>query len=121
MTKAINLAEPHVILEERSCSRCGSLFLGLGRQTLCGNCRKPKRSFEAKRGILGDKLTPREVQVGDLIADEGLANKIIAFRLHLTEGTVKVYVSTMLAKTGAGDRTKLCIWVREERCRRKKE
>jgi DNA-binding NarL/FixJ family response regulator len=39
----------------------------------------------------------------------------------LTEGTVKVYVSTMLAKTGAGDRTKLCIWVREERCRRKKE
>ena len=36
---------------------------------------------------------------------EGLSNKEIGARLHLTEGTVKNYVSAIIAKLQANDRT----------------
>src|SRR5437868_3699544 len=43
-------------------------------------------------------LTPREQQVAALVAD-GLSNKEIARRLHLSVGTVKHYVHQILEKT----------------------
>ena len=49
-------------------------------------------------------LTPREEEVLDLLV-EGLSNKEIGARLHLTEGTVKNYVSAIIAKLQANDRT----------------
>ncbi len=48
-------------------------------------------------------LTARETEVLRMIA-EGLANKEIAYRLHLSEHTVKFHVSALLAKLGAGSR-----------------
>jgi DNA-binding NarL/FixJ family response regulator len=51
-----------------------------------------------------EPLTPREEQVLHLLV-EGLSNKEIAVRLHLTEGTVKNYVSAILTKLQANDRT----------------
>jgi DNA-binding NarL/FixJ family response regulator len=51
-----------------------------------------------------EPLTPREEQVLHLLA-EGLSNKEIAARLHLTEGTIKNYVSAIIAKLQANDRT----------------
>jgi DNA-binding NarL/FixJ family response regulator len=44
-------------------------------------------------------LTPREREVAALVAD-GLSNKQIARRLHITVGTVKHYVHQILEKTG---------------------
>jgi DNA-binding NarL/FixJ family response regulator len=55
-------------------------------------------------GIALEPLTPREEDVLDLLV-EGLPNKEIGARLHLTEGTVKNYVSTIIAKLQANDRT----------------
>lgn len=60
-------------------------------------------------GRLGDNmlhgaLTPREVEVLELVA-EGLANKEIAARLGTAGGTVKMHVQNILAKLGASDRT----------------
>jgi DNA-binding NarL/FixJ family response regulator len=63
--------------------------------------RKPWESKEA--------LTERETDVLRLIA-EGLSNKHIARRLNLTEGTVKGYVSQILAKLRLEDRTQAALY-----------
>ena len=54
-------------------------------------------------------LTEREREVLRLIAS-GQSNKEIAFTLHLTEGTVKGYVSAILAKLGVADRTQAALY-----------
>lgn len=50
-------------------------------------------------------LTPRELDVMRLIV-QGLSNKEIAATLHLTEGTVKGYVSHLLSKLNVRSRTR---------------
>lgn len=57
-----------------------------------------------KSSRVGDDLTERERQVLALIA-EGMTNKEIAQQLSLSHGTVRVYVSHVLAKLGVGNRT----------------
>ncbi len=54
-------------------------------------------------------LTERERDVLRLIA-RGRNNKEIAAELHLTEGTVKGYVSTVLAKLEVADRTQAALY-----------
>jgi DNA-binding NarL/FixJ family response regulator len=54
-------------------------------------------------------LTERERDVLRLIAN-GQSNKQIAVTLHLTEGTVKGYVSAILAKLGVADRTQAALY-----------
>ncbi|TAK21545.1 MAG: response regulator transcription factor [Chloroflexota bacterium] len=51
-----------------------------------------------------DPFTEREGQVMQLIA-EGLANKMIANRLAISEHTVKFHVAAILSKLGAASRT----------------
>jgi len=53
---------------------------------------------------LAETLTPRERQVLDMMA-EGFGNKEIAWRLQISEHTVKFHVSSILAKLGASSRT----------------
>lgn len=60
----------------------------------------------ATTGGLG--LSPRESEILTLIA-EGLSNKEIAGRLGLSDGTVRNYVSDLLVKLDARDRTQLAI------------
>jgi DNA-binding NarL/FixJ family response regulator len=55
-----------------------------------------------------DALTARETDVLRLIA-QGCSNKVIAKRLDITEGTVKGYVSQILAKLGVEDRTQAAL------------
>ena len=54
-------------------------------------------------------LTERELDVLRLIA-KGQSNKEIAATLHLTEGTIKGYVSAILAKLGVADRTQAALY-----------
>jgi DNA-binding NarL/FixJ family response regulator len=51
-----------------------------------------------------EALTPREVQVLELLA-EGLPNKAIAGRLNISDQTVKFHVSAICGKLGAANRT----------------
>jgi DNA-binding NarL/FixJ family response regulator len=51
-----------------------------------------------------EQLTPREGEVLRLLAD-GLANKEIAFRLGISEHTIKFHISSILGKLGVASRT----------------
>jgi DNA-binding NarL/FixJ family response regulator len=51
-----------------------------------------------------EPLTPRELDVLEMLA-EGLSNKMIAFRLSISEHTAKFHVNSILTKLNAGTRT----------------
>lgn len=53
---------------------------------------------------LDDPLSPREIEVLRLLA-EGLSNKTIAWKLAISEHTVKFHVNSILTKMGGGSRT----------------
>lgn len=55
-----------------------------------------------------EALTPREVEVLALLA-EGLSNKAIARRLHLSEHTIKYHTSAIFAKLNVSSRTEAAI------------
>jgi two-component system nitrate/nitrite response regulator NarL len=55
-------------------------------------------------GVLVEELTPRELEVLQLLA-EGLSNRAIGVRLAISEHTVKFHVNAILGKLGAQSRT----------------
>jgi DNA-binding NarL/FixJ family response regulator len=60
------------------------------------------------------KLAAREREVLDLVA-EGLSNAEIAGRAHMSEATVKTYVSRVLAKLGCANRVQAAMLARDAR------
>ena len=67
------------------------------------------RPVEEERNKLDD-LTPKEREVLHLLA-EGLANKMIARRMGISEGTVKVHVKRLLKKLGVRSRVEAAVWL----------
>ncbi len=55
-----------------------------------------------------DELSPRQTHVL-LLLQEGLANKVIAAKLGMTESTVKVHVRQIMRRLGAGNRTEAAL------------
>lgn len=53
---------------------------------------------------IAEPLTPRETDVLEMLA-EGVSNKLIAYRLGISEHTAKFHVNSILAKLDAGTRT----------------
>jgi DNA-binding NarL/FixJ family response regulator len=64
------------------------------------------------RGSVPAGLSAREVEVARLVAD-GLSNKAIASRLHLSVRTVESHMRHTLTKVGLENRTQLATWARE--------
>ncbi|CAA9492601.1 MAG: Transcriptional regulator, AfsR family [uncultured Solirubrobacteraceae bacterium] len=67
---------------------------------------------QAPRPALPAGVSARELEVAGLVA-EGLTNKAIASRLHLSVRTVESHVRHLLAKVALENRTQLASWVRE--------
>ena len=61
---------------------------------------------------LPEPLSIREIEILQVLA-QGRTNKEIAEHLHLAEGTVKNYVTSILQKIGARDRTQAALRARE--------
>lgn len=60
-------------------------------------------------GFCEDGYTPREMDIIRAVA-EGLSNKEIANRLFISEGTVKNYITSILAKENLSHRTALAVY-----------
>ena len=58
-------------------------------------------------------LSPREKQIIKLIAG-GLPNKLIARKLNITEGTVKVHVKHLFKKLNLRSRVEVAVWAVQE-------
>jgi DNA-binding NarL/FixJ family response regulator len=63
--------------------------------------RRGRRPFE--------ELTTRELDVLRLVA-RGLSNKQIAWRLAISEKTVKAHMTSIFGRIGVGDRTQAALW-----------
>jgi two-component system, NarL family, response regulator DevR len=64
---------------------------------------------ETQRAAAFSELTPQELAVLALVA-HGLTNRQIAVRLYLGEGTVRNYVSSVLAKIGVSNRAEAAAY-----------
>jgi NarL family two-component system response regulator LiaR len=85
-----------------------------GQSTIEATAAQVLLQASKKPAQVGDNLTAREHQVLALIA-EGQTNKEIAQQLSLSHGTVRVYVSQVLAKLGVGNRTEAARWALEHK------
>ena len=69
----------------------------------------PRVASRLLEEMASDPLTPREREVLSLVG-RGMANKVIARELSLSEKTVKAHVSSILAKLGVTDRTQAALY-----------
>src|SRR5579875_872412 len=82
-------------------------FAAKGLTGLAGWCRALRDAPVPDR-LSRFGITAREADVLLLVA-EGMANKAIAARLHLSPRTVEKHVESLLRKTGATSRTRLAV------------
>jgi len=82
-------------------SASGEVILGAIRQVLAGGSHVPLEAV--KSGSL-PQISGKKLELLSLLA-EGLSNKEIANSLHLTDGTVRQYVSEILRHLDVDNRT----------------
>jgi DNA-binding NarL/FixJ family response regulator len=68
--------------------------------------------LEGRRGRVDRQLSAREEEVLRLVAS-GLANKLIARKLQISERTVKAHLTNIFARLGVTDRTQAALWAQE--------
>ena len=78
---------------------------------LATRTRVPLPQADSREGPLS-RLTPREREVLDLLAT-GATNRAIATRLVISEKTVSVHVSNVLAKLGVANRGEAAALARD--------
>ena len=63
-----------------------------------------------RAGAGHQELSPRELEVAELVAD-GLTNSAIAARLFVSRATVSSHVTHILTKLGFTSRAQIAAWV----------
>ena len=86
----------------------GGGLIALDRRLAADLLVSPERAAVATTvrlpGVADETLTARELEVLQLLA-QGLPNKLIAQRLHISEHTAKFHVSAIMTKLNAASRT----------------
>ncbi len=107
-----DVSGPELAAAVREVARGGALIQpSVARKVLAEFNRLAPETARA-RSASSEPLTEREQEILAGIA-RGLTNKEIANRLHLTEGTVKNYISVIFQKLGVQDRTQAALRARE--------
>ncbi|QIJ64455.1 LuxR C-terminal-related transcriptional regulator [Streptomyces sp. JB150] len=75
---------------------------------------RPPEPAEPERPPQGVRLTRRETEVAELVA-EGLANQQIADRLVIARRTAEGHVERILSKLGFSNRSQIAAWVTAQR------
>jgi DNA-binding NarL/FixJ family response regulator len=83
----------------------------VARKVVAEYARRPP-SARSAAVTLREPLSEREQEIVRLLA-QGLSNGDLADRLSLAQGTVENYVTTILQKLGARDRTQAALRAKE--------
>ena len=102
--------EPEDLLENLRLAAQGKVVIS---DQLSSLLAQALQSNQAKGKQDGTRLTPREKQIIKQIA-AGLPNKVIARKLKITEGTVKVHVKHLLKKLSLRSRVEVAVWAVQE-------
>ena len=78
-------------------------------ESLAGSAPAAITAGSAATGFDASDYSPRELEIIKAVA-EGLSNKEIAGKLFISEGTVKNYITGILAKEGLSHRTALAVY-----------
>src|SRR5690606_31857815 len=81
----------------------------LARILINGDFNVPAALPVSRRAAAGRALSERETQILDCLLS-GYSNKMIAKRLEISEGTVKVHLKGILKKINVQNRTQAAIW-----------
>jgi DNA-binding NarL/FixJ family response regulator len=110
LLKAVSAEELSAAI--RTVAKGGALIEpSVARRVMAEFARLSHPSEQAQEKLL-DPLSERELEVLKLLA-QGFANREIADRLYLAEGTVKNYVSSVMQKLSVRDRTQAALRARE--------
>jgi DNA-binding NarL/FixJ family response regulator len=96
----------------RTVAKGGALIEpSVARRVMAEFARLSHPSAQTQEKLI-DPLSEREIEVLKLLA-QGFANREIADRLYLAEGTVKNYVSSAMQKLSVRDRTQAALRAKE--------
>lgn len=104
--------EPEDLMERLQEAAVGRLVISDRLTTLLADALRHQQTSE-RDGPDYASLTPREKDILRHIA-EGLSNKMVARRLDISEGTVKVHVKHLLKKLGLRSRVEAAVWAVQE-------
>ena len=104
LLKDVTLAELTSAI--RTLASGGTLIKPAVTERVVRNLEKVPKDFPALEEI--EPMTTREVEILRLMGG-GYSNKEIATALHLSEGTVKNHISSILSKLGVRDRTRAVL------------
>ena len=96
----------------RTVANGGTLIAPSVARKVVSEFARLKPAPKASTASLPDPLSEREIEILKVVA-QGHTNKEIADQLYLAEGTVKNYVTSILQKIGARDRTQAAIRAKE--------
>lgn len=103
--------EPEDLLEQLHQAAVGRMVISDRLTALLAEALRNQKQTEQQPDFTS--LTPREQEILRLIA-EGLSNKMIARKLDISEGTVKVHVKHLLKKLGLRSRVEVAVWAVQE-------
>lgn len=91
----------NLVEEAGRLDRIAAVAVGLGHE----GPRAPARSTQKRRGV----LTPRELEVADLVA-RGMTDREIAAELVIGQRTAESHVQHILTKLGFRSRSQIAVW-----------